>query len=215
MQWAAGTPNGRGTDAVDPNGRRPGCRGWIGDAADAALPAETRVAKALTILGPAALAAAAVFAWLPWASWVVFAFGWMLFPVVGLLAGGLADLGRAGLRRVASDEGWLWPGAMPTTSLAEAPRRRTLVALWRIRSAVARTPHSHGRAELDGLVEMSDRLAAAVVRGDLPPALAADAADRLLPAAADAVERFADYAHMLPTGHSAPSSEPAGRTGAD
>lgn len=53
-----------------------------------------RVTGALSVVLPAALGAAFIFAVLPWASWIVFAFGWMLFPAVGQLVGGGIELGR-------------------------------------------------------------------------------------------------------------------------
>lgn len=54
-----------------------------------------RVGGALSVLVPAILGAAFVFVVLPWASWVVFAFGWVLFPAEASLRSGSATWGAA------------------------------------------------------------------------------------------------------------------------
>lgn len=60
-----------------------------------------QVGRALTVLLPAGLAAAAIFVLAPKATWIVFAFGWMLFPATGLLMAGLAGMTRTAGRDLA------------------------------------------------------------------------------------------------------------------
>lgn len=61
---------------------------------------KAQVAVALSVLAPAALGALLVLSLLPQLFWLVFVFGWTIFPAVGLLARGLAGLSDAGPERV-------------------------------------------------------------------------------------------------------------------
>ncbi len=54
-----------------------------------------QVAVALVVLVPAALGALLVLSLIPQLFWLVFAFGWTIFPAIGLLARGMAGLSDA------------------------------------------------------------------------------------------------------------------------
>lgn len=56
------------------------------------MSAGARISASLAVLIPAALIAAVVLASAPQLFWLVFVFGWTLFPALGLLAGGVAEL---------------------------------------------------------------------------------------------------------------------------
>ena len=53
---------------------------------------QAQVAAALTVLAPVALGAILVLSFAPQVFWLVFVFGWMVFPSFGLLVRGLAGL---------------------------------------------------------------------------------------------------------------------------
>jgi hypothetical protein len=55
----------------------------------------TQVAVALLVLAPAALGTLFVLSLVPQLFWLVFVFGWTIFPAIGLLARGLVGLGDA------------------------------------------------------------------------------------------------------------------------
>jgi hypothetical protein len=55
----------------------------------------TQVAVALVVLVPAALGALLVLSLIPQLFWLVFVFGWTIFPTIGLLARGVAGLSDA------------------------------------------------------------------------------------------------------------------------
>lgn len=51
-----------------------------------------RIALALSVLAPVVLGVAVVLLFFGQMFWLVFTFGWMIFPALGLLAGGIAGL---------------------------------------------------------------------------------------------------------------------------
>ena len=51
-----------------------------------------QVATGLAVLLPAALGAAFVLYFIPWLWWLIFVFGWSIFPAYGLLVRGIAGL---------------------------------------------------------------------------------------------------------------------------
>lgn len=51
-----------------------------------------QVATGLAVLIPAALGAAFVLYFIPWIWWLIFVFGWSIFPAFGLLVRGIAGL---------------------------------------------------------------------------------------------------------------------------
>ena len=97
-----------------------------------------QVAAGLDALVPVAVGLVLVFTLVPWLWWLIFVFGWMIFPAFGLLVRGIAGLseGRTGLPSAASggerellealrERGELTPAeaAMDTSlSVAEADR---------------------------------------------------------------------------------------------
>jgi hypothetical protein len=97
-----------------------------------------QVTASLAVLIPVAVGAVLVFTLVPWLWWLIFVFGWMIFPAFGLLVRGVAGLseGRTELSAGNSKErelldalrerGELTPteAAMETSlSVAEADRR--------------------------------------------------------------------------------------------
>ena len=52
----------------------------------------SQVATGLTVLVPAALGAAFVLYFIPWLWWLIFVFGWSIFPAFGLVVRGIAGL---------------------------------------------------------------------------------------------------------------------------
>ena len=52
----------------------------------------TQLATSLAVLIPVAVGAVLVFALVPWLWWLIFVFGWMIFPAFGLLVRGVAGL---------------------------------------------------------------------------------------------------------------------------
>lgn len=63
-----------------------------------------QVIVSLAVLVPVAVGAVAVFTLVPWLWWLIFVFGWTIFPAFGLLVRGIAGLSedRAGLPSSAS-----------------------------------------------------------------------------------------------------------------
>ena len=155
--------------------------GWTGGVrADHPDPA-ARIADALRLLVPAALGAAFVFAALPWASWVVFAFGWMLIPAVGQLVGGAVDLGRRAV-------------VLPAAAAADAPSPVAIGAapegeanvVWRIGRGVAALPVGPPRGDAERIHRAAERLAGAA----MDPVTAAAVRARVLDPTADLLARF-------------------------
>jgi hypothetical protein len=62
-----------------------------------------QVAVALVVLVPAALGAVLVLSLIPQLFWLIFVFGWTIFPAIGLLASGLAGLSDAGPERISGE----------------------------------------------------------------------------------------------------------------
>ena len=58
-----------------------------------------QIAAALTVLAPVALGVTLVLSFAPQVFWLVFVFGWMVFPSFGLLVRGLAGLSATPLER--------------------------------------------------------------------------------------------------------------------
>jgi len=52
----------------------------------------SQVATGLAVLVPAALSAAFVLYFIPWLWWLIFVFGWSIFPAFGLVVRGIAGL---------------------------------------------------------------------------------------------------------------------------
>jgi hypothetical protein len=52
----------------------------------------TQLATSLAVLIPVAVGAVLVFTLVPWLWWLIFVFGWMIFPAFGLLVRGIAGL---------------------------------------------------------------------------------------------------------------------------
>ena len=70
-----------------------GPRGFFGlDAGEVGTGA--RISASLAVLVPAALVAVVVLASAPQLLWLLFVFGWTLFPALGLLAGGVAEVAQ-------------------------------------------------------------------------------------------------------------------------
>jgi hypothetical protein len=65
---------------------------------------KAQVAAGRAALVPVAVGLVLVFTLVPWLWWLIFVFGWMIFPAFGLLVRGIAGLseGRAGLPSAAS-----------------------------------------------------------------------------------------------------------------
>ncbi len=61
-----------------------------------------QVAVALSVLAPAALGMVIVLSLVPQLFWLIFVFGWTIFPAIGLLTRGLAGLSDAGPEQVAA-----------------------------------------------------------------------------------------------------------------
>jgi len=79
----------------DPERRRTGHRhGWSGDdffGLDVdRMSSKAQVRVAVTVLALVLAGAGVVFALVPWLWWLVFTFGWMIFPAFGLLVRGIA-----------------------------------------------------------------------------------------------------------------------------
>jgi hypothetical protein len=55
-----------------------------------------QVAAGLAVLVPVALGAAFVLYFIPWLWWLIFVFGWSIFPAFGLLVRGIAELSEGG-----------------------------------------------------------------------------------------------------------------------
>jgi hypothetical protein len=62
-----------------------------------------QVAVALSVLVPVALGAVLVLSLLPQLFWLIFVFGWTIFPAIGLLARGVAGLSDARPEQVATE----------------------------------------------------------------------------------------------------------------
>ena len=62
-----------------------------------------QVAVALSVLVPAALGAVLVLSLVPQLFWLIFVFGWTIFPAIGLLARGVAGLSDARPERIAAE----------------------------------------------------------------------------------------------------------------
>jgi hypothetical protein len=62
-----------------------------------------QVAVALSVLAPVALGALLVLSVVPQLFWLIFVFGWTVFPAIGLLARGLAGLGDTRPQQVAAE----------------------------------------------------------------------------------------------------------------
>ncbi len=101
-----------------------------------------QVAVALSVLVPAALGAVLVLSLVPQLFWLIFVFGWTIFPAIGLLARGVAGLSDARPDRIAAesrerellralrDHGELTPVRVATeTSLSVAEADRMLQEL--------------------------------------------------------------------------------------
>jgi hypothetical protein len=67
------------------------------------MASRAQVAVALAVLVPAALGVLVVLSLVPQLFWLVFVFGWTIFPAIGLLARGLAGLGDAGPEQIATE----------------------------------------------------------------------------------------------------------------
>jgi hypothetical protein len=55
-----------------------------------------QVATSLAVLIPVMVGAVVVFAFMPWLWWLIFVFGWAVFPAFGLLVHGIVGLSEAG-----------------------------------------------------------------------------------------------------------------------
>jgi hypothetical protein len=63
-----------------------------------------QVAASLAVLIPVVVGAVLVFSLVPWLWWLIFVFGWMIFPAFGLLVRGIAGLSE-GKREVSPASG--------------------------------------------------------------------------------------------------------------
>ncbi|CAA9560618.1 MAG: hypothetical protein AVDCRST_MAG19-1769 [uncultured Thermomicrobiales bacterium] len=176
-----------------------------GDAA--AKAPRQQVSTALSVLAPAVAGALFVFTVVPWASWVVFAFGWMLFPVVGLLARGVAGVAQeTDLRRRSGPA--LRAGLGRAQTLAAELRQRaeaagapaTEVRLARLWRSAALLPTTIARDEALRVCAAAERLEAALAADGAAARAIRPAFDRLL-AEADAV--LAPYARLAARGDAA------------
>lgn len=75
------------------HGRDPG--EFFGLDVDSMSP-RAQVAAGLAVLVPVALGAALVLYLVPWLWWLIFVFGWSIFPAFGLLVRGIAGLSEGG-----------------------------------------------------------------------------------------------------------------------
>lgn len=176
---AAGT-DGPGVAAQE-RAQGPACgmvwfRPYGADAADPRI----RAAGALRLLGPAALAGAAIVAFAPWASWMIFAVGWMLVPAVGQFVGAAGDLGR---RALVHPSPVSWDGSGSGSDIAAA---EPAALLGRFRGAAERLPAGAARDGGTTVADAASRLLAAAEPG-------APERTRLLVPAADLL---ADYARL-------------------
>jgi len=116
-----------------------------------------RAVGALRVLGPAALAGAAIVTFVPWATWVVFAFGWMLFPAAGQFVGGVAEVGRRAF--AAMSPATLTAASTLLADAAEATR--TAAALQRLGHGAATIPPGQARHDAERVAAAATRLATA------------------------------------------------------
>ena len=122
-----------------------------------------RVGSALSVLAPAAFGAAFIFAVVPWASWIVFAFGWMLFPAVGQLAGSVAELGRRAAAGVT-----LLAIVAPSRVLTDgAEALRSVAAIHRVGRSAATIPPGRDRRDAELVAAAAARLATAAADPDV------------------------------------------------
>ena len=177
--------SGRSPAAVDGWNRRGGWWGigrWASRLQSGHPDPGVRVAGALSVLVPAALGVAFVIAVLPWASWVVFAFGWMLFPVVGQLVGGVVELGR---RAVAAPPAApsAWTAASGAIGAATDGRENVV---WRIGRGVVALPAGETREDAERIYLAAKRLAATTT----DPTAADEVRGRFLEPTADLLDRY-------------------------
>jgi len=123
----------------------------LGSGVDAATPRQ-QIAHAVSVLVPATAGAFFIFAVVPSVSWVVSAFGWMMFPAVGLLARGIAGIARGSMAAGPTSPPLGSATAGQETAVAVARRLRSLA----ITIAEARPEAGPG---LERLMQATDRLA--------------------------------------------------------
>ena len=169
---------GRWPERRRAGGAHGGCGGPLGFVArDAAgLAPADQVRAALTVLAPAALGTALLLSLAPGATWIVFAFGWMLFPVVGLLGRGLSGVAR----------GTDWTeviGRLRGPSVA-AEAEATVVQI----GAAARLVPAAVRERAMGVYAAAQRVRDALAAAD--PATARWAVDRYLAPTAVLLDRY-------------------------
>lgn len=154
------------------------------------LPARRQVERAMTVLVPAAAGVLFVFAVVPGAAWLVWAFGWLLFPAVALLARGAVGMAREARPKLqAAARGW---GATlrPQDDAAAVANRLRLVA--------EQLPRPAARSGAVAVAAAADRLAAAASRA-ADPDLAAWVTERHLRPTLLVMERYARLAGKQPT----------------
>jgi hypothetical protein len=93
---------GKSSVARRPWGHHSGSTDFFGIDAEKMGP-RAQVAVALAVLIPAALGTLVVLSLVPQLFWLIFVFGWAIFPAIGLLARGLAGLSDARPERVATE----------------------------------------------------------------------------------------------------------------
>jgi hypothetical protein len=93
---------GKSSVARRPWGHHGGSTDFFGIDAEKMGP-RAQVAVALAVLVPAALGGLVVLSLVPQLFWLIFVFGWAIFPAIGLLARGLAGLSDARPERVATE----------------------------------------------------------------------------------------------------------------
>jgi hypothetical protein len=93
---------GKSSAARRPWGHHGGSTDFFGIDAEKMGP-RAKIAVALAVLVPATLGVLVVLSLVPQLFWLVFVFGWTIFPAVGLLARGLAGLSDAGPEQLAAE----------------------------------------------------------------------------------------------------------------
>ena len=200
----AGASNASGTAAAGTDGLpiRFSCTSMAAYRRDTEhLPPRAKVDKALAALVPAALGAWFLFAFVPQLSWLVFAFGWTLFPAVALLARGI--VGLTGATQAGAS-----PGRM-LRAFVDVGRRRVeelmtstrtvavdeidarLARLWRA-ARLVEAPAA--REDALRVCEAADRLVTTVAASDVDARTARGLLDRALAPAEDMLGSYARLA---------------------
>lgn len=147
-------------------------------AGSAATSPRDQVAAALSVLAPALAGALVLFVVLPQASWIVFAFGWMLFPWVGLLARGVNELAPVTAPR--RDPATVVRGGLDrVTDLVTEVRQRTMAPTPSVAARLGHLRHTAGQIEAPATRDVALRVCQAAERTAAVMTTTADVDHRL------------------------------------